>query len=195
MPSKAAMIRAWQRLAPPDHEALGGHSARRTGAKRLARAGWATDAIQYLGRWASAVVLGYIEEAAADLPIQTGGPGLMRRLGESHPLAARIDALDDLATKVRSLDADLSALHARVGQLQVVDAQASTEDSKNSVILHMTYRTAHIARSRAPGAPACEWRTRCGWLYGVTCVFAMVDEVPEAYACCSRCFPAPSVPS
>ena len=61
-PPKDAVISAWVvALGRP----VKGHSGRRSGAKMRARAGWAVWMIQFFGRWASAVVLEYIEEALA----------------------------------------------------------------------------------------------------------------------------------
>ena len=64
--SKKSVIEAWQRIAPEGHETLSGHSARRSGAKALARAGWPVEVIMFLGRWASRAVMRYVEEALAE---------------------------------------------------------------------------------------------------------------------------------
>ena len=46
-----------------------GHSARRTGALRYIRHGWAIPQVAYLGRWKSAVIYEYVAEALESLPV------------------------------------------------------------------------------------------------------------------------------
>jgi len=78
---EAALIGAWRALcaaaaqagAPtppgsdPNWQKPTGHSARRSGAKLLARLGWALWMIQWFGRWASDAVKGYVEEVWTEL--------------------------------------------------------------------------------------------------------------------------------
>ena len=71
--AKAAFVAEWQALAPPGHEQLGGHSARRSGAKWCARLGWPLATTQKVGRWAGSTVLEYVEEALHELPVGLGG--------------------------------------------------------------------------------------------------------------------------
>ena len=49
---ESAMVAGWQRLAPAGFT-VGGHSARRSGAKWCAHEGWHITAIRHLGRWSS----------------------------------------------------------------------------------------------------------------------------------------------
>ena len=51
-------------MSPDGTERVSGHSLRVTGAQGLARLGLDAWSIQLLGRWGSAVVFGYIREAA-----------------------------------------------------------------------------------------------------------------------------------
>eukprot|EP00972_Heterocapsa_arctica_P063033 9298949-Heterocapsa_arctica.AAC.1 len=60
------MVSAWGMAAPSAARPPSGHSARRSGAKRYARAGYSLWMIQFLGRWESTVVLDYVEEALAE---------------------------------------------------------------------------------------------------------------------------------
>ena len=62
--SKEGAVASWQALALEsrgDPDAVCGHSARRSGAKLLARCGWAAWQIQYGGRWGSDAVRSYTE--------------------------------------------------------------------------------------------------------------------------------------
>ena len=73
IPNKAATVAGWQLLVPVDRT-LGGHSARRSGAKFYARQGWHVTAIQHLCRWASSQVLEHVEEAYAEDPVAAKKP-------------------------------------------------------------------------------------------------------------------------
>ena len=75
-PKEATLVGAWKALceaaaaagAPlpaggdPRWLVPSGHSGRRSGAKLLARCGWALWMIQWFGRWAGDAVKGYVEE-------------------------------------------------------------------------------------------------------------------------------------
>ena len=52
-----------------------GHFLRRSGAKALARVGVPLAKVQWLGRWGSAAVLAYVEEAAEEAPVDFEGAG------------------------------------------------------------------------------------------------------------------------
>ena len=51
-----------------------GHSARRSGAVEYVRKGLPLQALSFLGRWKSGVVLNYAEEALQEVPIETHLP-------------------------------------------------------------------------------------------------------------------------
>ena len=64
--SKAQLVEAWGEVTSQNEKPTG-HSPRRSGAKRYARQGWSVWMIQFMGRWAASTVLGYIEEAMAEV--------------------------------------------------------------------------------------------------------------------------------
>ena len=70
MATKAQIVADWQRLYG---DKVSGHSARRSGALRYIRRGWAIPQVAYLGRWKSAVIYEYAAEALESLPVNTGG--------------------------------------------------------------------------------------------------------------------------
>ena len=83
-----------------DPSSLSGHSFRRSGAKYLARRGHAIGHIQWLGRWGSAAVLGYVEDAAEEFdPFACESS----RTGQS--------SLQQPAQQVYILNTDTSCLH------------------------------------------------------------------------------------
>ena len=97
------MTETWSDLRPGGHPKVGGHSPRRAGAKRRARAGWDIQVIMVLGRWASSAILGYIEEAMSELI-----PGAKRRFADhtddwEHALPALSKRVGDLEIQVTAL--------------------------------------------------------------------------------------------
>ena len=115
--TKPQIVDLWSRLAPLGHPRLGGHSARRSGAKAYARAGWAVPDIQCVGRWAGPTILDYAEEAVRELP--RGGDGRPILVGGAPPaLAGSSGASEDvsslacapLAERLARVEADLLAL-------------------------------------------------------------------------------------
>ena len=107
--------------------AVGGHSARRSGAKFYAPALWPLLSLQLVGRWAGATVLVYVEEALKERALQPDGapvalpaaaPGATEGGAPSveaalPPLAARIakveEALGTLAAKEHSTSEQAAA--------------------------------------------------------------------------------------
>jgi len=100
---KQEVINAWQQLAPPEHPKLGGHTPRRSGAKRRAREGWPLNLIMLLGRWASAAVLGYVEEAMTET-----APGFRQQLQLGYDNWE--EALPTLSKRVSQLEGKLKGL-------------------------------------------------------------------------------------
>ena len=90
VPTKAAVVAAWQSLVKPGVSiAVGGHSARRSGAKFYARALWPLLSIQLVGRWAGATVLEYVEEALKERALQPdGAPVAAPATARERPMAA-----------------------------------------------------------------------------------------------------------
>ena len=189
--TKAAMIAGWQMLVPPDHVAVGGHSARRSGAKRYAREGWGELAIRNLGRWASAAVLGYIEEAYSEM---VGSASYGTAEATAVPaLEARIAALEGLIDQVRSqLPSSTRALATEADTALLETPPAEPE----LVLVRGTNRHAkaiHIRASCAAGQPSDAWRTRCGWAFTAAYAFEEValDEAVRAPSeKCPRCWKA-----
>ena len=196
VPTKSAMVAGWQRLAPAG-VTEGGHSARRSGAKRCAHEGWHITAIQHLGRWASTQVLEYVEEAYAEVP------GTGQAFGAS-PLQSEVDW------------APLPALHDRlkaVEEQQALISEKMSNGAKQSVRTepHLTVgcqdigqeelfvlattgpanrRKLHVRASVHWTAPSHAWSTRCGWYFSAQGFRLLrrsqVEEAP--YDSCKHCW-------
>ena len=63
--TRAKMIEGWKKVTGKD---VTGHSARRSGAMEYIRRGLQIQELAFLGRWKSAVVLTYTNDALQDVP-------------------------------------------------------------------------------------------------------------------------------
>ena len=177
-PSKRRTIAAWQELSPEGHPTLGGHSARRSGAKRYARMGWTLQVIMHLGRWASAAVMAYVEEALAEL-----APGAPRKLEESvedwqSPLPA-------LSVRVAAVEEKLEALRRKLPRL-VKECRKSEEVVREVDILPPPLparwvvsdvgRKLHREVSGCASAPAYMWKCGCGWEFGCGWKYSFISD-------------------
>jgi len=170
--AKAAVVRAWQSLAPEGHPLLGGHSARRSGAKRYARRGWTLAAISRHGRWGSSAVLAYVEEALAELL-----PGAERRFEEP--------AVEDWGTPLRALEQRIAELELRLGErvqqlqescpekiLVPVEAQGGSPAEEPALrrrwLVSEAHNKLHRESSSLSGREEAPhfWRTGCSWTFG-----------------------------
>jgi len=75
-PTKHANVASWSKLfyqvaslaeVQKLNGKIGGHSARRSGAKALCRSKWSLDQVAWHGRWGSKAVNGYVEEVFAEV--------------------------------------------------------------------------------------------------------------------------------
>ena len=69
--SKRKMIESWRKAT---HTQVTGHSARRSGAMEHVRRGMQLQELAFLGRWKSAVVLTYANDALQEVPTNRPGP-------------------------------------------------------------------------------------------------------------------------
>ena len=190
VPTKAATVAGWQRLVS-GAVSLGGHSARRSGAKRCAREGWQVLAIQHLGRWASAVVLEYIEEAYAEAP--HGRPGRVEgelEWSATPPWEERLQALEK---KQRALLEEVRAGTRPEAHGAVLAAPPLEREMLPAHVLLMTpgSHKVHRQASGHPLAPSWTWATRCGCRFAAL-PFRFLDDARlrevEPAALCKRCF-------
>ena len=80
--TRAKMIEGWKKVTGKD---VTGHSARRSGAMEYIRRGLQIQELAFLGRWKSAVVLTYTNDALQDIPTNRNIPGEARALVISCP--------------------------------------------------------------------------------------------------------------
>ena len=123
-----------------------GHFMRRSGAKELARRGVSLARIQWLGRWGSAAVLSYVEEAAEEAPDfhdQSSKDGQLLWDGVKSDLACVLraaspggDRLQDVLDRpaVRAECAQSGMTEARLMALERFAAEAKTELGDTSAL-------------------------------------------------------------
>ena len=193
-PSKATMIKAWGlALGIP----VKGHTPRRSGAKSRARTGWAVFMIQFLGRWAGATVLEYIEEALAQrthawsLSSTPSGPTQSEplRLTDAPAGADSSAELLSLSRRAEAADDALASIQAQVSSHQSSIDELLALNPDDSFVA--TSAKFHYLPQGALEWPQPLWTTLCGWRFGgaATCTIYPVSKISklEAKPWCSRC--------
>ena len=188
VPAKDMLVRAWQALAPEGHPALGGHSARRSGCKALARAGWPLSALQLLGRWGSSAVLGYVEEALTEIDPQmaqgviTGDDGDGPVPAWEERIQALQDTIDKLVAKRQFAIADVPASGPPGG---------AQEDQGDIRWVAIEQGKLHLCASFSLRTPSSAWRTTCGVRFACgRAKFSLLDQTEaetSVHPKCARC--------
>ena len=192
-------------LESPDQSArVSGHSLRVTGAQGLARAGLDVWAIQLLGRWGSAAVLGYIREVplelAATWATKAARAMTLEEVMRQRPFgSATVGPAAALAAAASSSSACSSSrvLVPEALEEPLAEAIAAVEVdavalSASSFAQSPSGRWHRLSHRRGPGdfSPG-GWTAACGWDY--TGPSASITEVIPAALChkwlCARCFP------
>ena len=190
-----------------------GHFMRRSGAKHLARQGYPLHRIQWLGRWGSAAVLAYVEEAAEEAPesarpaSEQGWDELRADLAQVLRSAGSVGDLSRPEIRERVVqdglaESRLAALEvfAASAQRDVADAQALARELdqlvRPTLVLNKITRVVHRAlrTERLDPEMASTW---CGWKWAKSTRSRPVgpDEVDLAgglWTWCPRCSVAPA---
>lgn len=181
--SKHLVIKAWSMAL--DFKVTG-HSARRTGALRYVRLGWAISQIAYLGRWKSNVVYSYAEEA---LELVAVNAGIEHRRDKPVVDADTGEVTEDWKTVLKE---ELKLFKSKVSQ----EVKASKDMvifwkdlfDKNvgnlpPQVLSGNSKVVHNNVQCPTTAPPLTWRTACGWrYYGSNFSFLNAETVT-----CAKC--------
>ena len=108
--SKSKVVDGWKKITPEGGEAPGGHTPRRSGAKRRARRGWSLEIIMILGRWASSAIMAYVEEALAELAIRGDGPRKPGQVKNTEPSDEWESALEPLERRIAKAEEKIRKL-------------------------------------------------------------------------------------
>ena len=165
---------------------LGGHSLRVLGAQYLAGRGIDIVLIQLMARWSSDVVLRYVADAplvriADAFKGGNSGSVLAKTVGDLvSQLAELRDCVLENKLKVQYLTEELSLAQARA-------AGPSREDV---FIVNTASGKYHLPVVWTSDVPESDWRTPCGWEFGLQ-PFSSTHEPPaNKKRLCGRCFNA-----
>ena len=181
----------WEKDIPrPAVEDITGHSLRRSGAKDAVRKHhMPLSMVQWLGRWGSDAVKGYVEEALEELP-------------EAEVQMTTWQGLTEKALSMRSktqkLERDFEALKATVkGEQEATQAMIEEvkKASKPPMVIYLASMTLH-ATAHSQSAEWKEnpmvWVTRCGlWRWASAGRLARTvttrEQSKESLVVCTKC--------
>ena len=186
---------------------FGGHTLRVAGAQALARAGVEHHLIELIGRWGSAAIHRYIQEAglavqpliAAKLSAQAtssssssaGPPPGMAALTPPEPAAPKAGAFAALEDRLRSLEASLAANGHALSTAPLPSMRFVINDVSKCI---------HLVGICGPEIPREAWLTGgCSWSFGLR-RHTLLAELPEdtqqrRRSMCSTCFPGARKPA
>ena len=171
-------------LPTPNLERVTGHSLRRSGAKdAVKRLGLPLAMVQWLGRWGSSAVQGYVEDALEEMPENKVA---LKTLEQATTLDEMQKMVDAVKSELKTND-----LNART-MIQEIKDQARPKLVLNVSTL-MVHATARSNSGEWAGNPL-NWVTRCGgWRWAaagrLAKPLAAKEQVGEAVSICSRCRP------
>ena len=157
-PTKTEMVSTWRAIASGD---IAGHSARRSGAMAYVRRGMGIRELAFLGRWRSAVVLTYAEEALETTPANRPCTIVASEIGAAPGTPcpgtpAKLVMTPVVESKPKS--------HGRAaGQLEIAKPKAkslwvkSTERGGSNPL--------HFISNADWSLPMKDWTTACGWSF------------------------------
>eukprot|EP00435_Cladocopium_sp_Y103_P021389 s227_g5.t1 len=180
-------------------ERFSGHCCRVAGAQFLISAGISQSMVQLLGRWSSSAIERYTQTAglqlAPDISVHAaasqnlsqrsidgheGHTVQTKRQRVSHPMetSSSISELktahDSLSRLVDKIGSDMETLRTAILPVQ------------QTFVVRGRSKVAHIiAIPEAHNNPQ-DWRTKCGWQYGVSRFFRIAD-ISEPFRPCKKC--------
>ena len=137
-----------------------------------------------LGRWASAAIMGYVEEALAELPV----PGDGSRREEPAPAKPTDDwevAVPALEERLKTLESQLAKVRERMSRSEAKvteiaqKAVAAAPEPLERRFLKSTRPNGKIHReaSRASeNTPTWAMTTGCGWRFGLSLHYEWITE-------------------
>ena len=141
-----------------------------------------------LGRWASAVVLEYIEEALAEVPDGGARPshlvGAPSSLNLDNSLAALEDRLQVAEAQLRTF-ASPRCTEAVAAEAVLLQDKAAEDVRIGSVpteafVRNLESGRVHVCASSNPDLPSTFWTTSCGWAFARSSTAWELVEITEA---------------
>ena len=187
--TKSQIVATWSKIYGTK---VTGHSPRRSGTMRYLREGWSIAQISYLGRWKSAVVYKYAEEALAELPALSESEKVItiNQGGKEGPQVKpeELQKLRDLwtatATKVEKYKADSKTMSKELKEeISVLKSAAKNQGMLPRKVKALLGGKVHHNAPMPVFTPAIAWKTRCGWHFGCgSFIFLHEGEVT-----CEKC--------
>ena len=189
--SKAQLVEDWRILCGTK---VSGHSARRTGALRYIRRGWAIPQVAYLGRWKSSVIYEYAAEALESLPVNVGDTfGAKREVQEwtNNPGKGEHTSKEELENVKNYLLAELERAKAdQESALTALDAEVEDLRKRDQrlgnrlppIVQSVASKVIHYNMDIASCSPPRAWRTMCGWYYHRS-DFVFITKVDGLHMC------------
>ena len=182
--SKYLVIQAWGTVFGMK---VTGHSARRTGALRYVRSGWAISQVAYLGRWKSNVVYSYAEEALAELAVNGSKRSSQWDEGLQNQSEEKVESWGEvLKAEINQFKKGITKDLKETKDNMVFwkDLYTKNVGTLPSRVLSITSKVIHVTTPASTWSPPITWRTTCGWrFYGSNFCFVEGEENPT----CAKC--------
>ena len=181
---------------------FGGHVLRVSGAQFLASAGISLQHIQLLGRWSSLAVQRYVQLAPLAIV-----PHLPERvLQNSGPLAEDAEVMaskalssgsqiepsgavagGDMVPAFAGPPDDAMAQRMSVLEEAMVSLRAAMIPPERPYVVRAKSRVVHLAQHDEFNNAPLDWRSKCGWRYGTSNFYRIVQLAAEHHRC-KKCF-------
>ena len=176
----------------PEGEEIGGHSARRSGAKTMSRCGWELWKTQFHGRWGSDAVKGYTEEVFAEVARNWH---LEDNLQEQASRRASRPVLDEeLARAVKEITERarvkpiVKAFDKAAFATEIMEKVRSELDTRPKFVRSTAADVWHTVASCNYDTPTRAWQTRCGWRFATRHQFELRRTIPsQGETLCTKC--------
>ena len=185
---KSAVVRSWQKYL---NKEMSGHSARRSGAMGHARRGMSVANISFLGRWKSAAVFRYVEEALQFVPSNDHKISyescVSKKEDNYQEVGSEVKFLENKAVEDRGKESEGSQkqVHSRTN---FKITQEETEELYAIAPGRNRTRMAHWVSRAAWGADLDSWATACGWRFARRCEkVQLVVKIPNKALMCQKC--------
>ena len=147
--SRFHLVKSWTDAIDPQ---MSGHSSRRSGAMFYTRQGFNLSDIMFLGRWKSAAVFRYMEEAMAEMPVNSR-QNFAETKSQEVTNASYETPEDTAPTKISEPLVKGPEINSKAKSTKPLWAISSSRGGK----------VAHRVGRASWGMPVSEWNTLCGW--------------------------------
>ena len=183
---------------------FGGHVLRVSGAQFLARHQVPLSTIQLLGRWTSSAVEKYVQSAPL-VGLPNVAPAALHGVGpcqysrdlatpSAEPPNSAVEVLPPAPPSEQAVDGNSIPVAVAEVQTGLADVQAQLAALKGAVVppdtVFVHRKRSFIVHEGGTDEKAhcpAEWRTKCGWTYGIT-NFYRLSSLTGNYRRCRKCF-------